>query len=439
MAELKIKGVTIVETFAEAFPMVGTRIVITAPSLEWALISARTMTGFATSVIACGAEAGIERTLSPDETLDGRPGVAVLLFTMDADKLQRQLRNRVGQCVLTSPGSACFAGLEGEKKLKLGASLRFFGDGWQMSKLVGGRRFWRIPVMDGEFVCEATTGLTKKAVGGGNLLVLGKSHGAVLAASERAVKAIAEVPDVITPFPGGIVRSGSKVGSKYKGQIASTNDAYCPTLKAAVNTELPLDVEAVLEIVIDGLTKESIAKAMRAGIHAVAEGGAEAGRHPHHRRQLWRQSRSASFPSQGDRRVSALTFELSAKPDQRLDLSPLTPARLKDLKSKDIEALAIGTTRMRLTVGDAFKVKGKDVSELRFAGTDGRCDKIGAGLTEGAIVVDGDVGRLSRRRHEGRQDRGQGQCRRFGRRQHDRRQHRHFRRCRRAGGRHSRR
>jgi formylmethanofuran--tetrahydromethanopterin N-formyltransferase len=277
MSELKIKGVTIVETFAEAFPMVGTRIIITAPSLEWALIAARTMTGFATSVIACGAEAGIERTLPPDETLDGRPGVAVLLFTMDTDKLQRQLRNRVGQCVLTSPGSACFAGLEGEKKLKLGASLRFFGDGWQMSKMVDGRRFWRIPVMDGEFLCEATTGLTKEAVGGGNLLVLGRSHAAVLAACERAVRAMDAVPEVITPFPGGIVRSGSKVGSKYKGQIASTNDAYCPTLKAAVKTELPLYVEAVMEIVIDGLTKESIAKAMRAGIHAIAEGGAEQG------------------------------------------------------------------------------------------------------------------------------------------------------------------
>jgi formylmethanofuran--tetrahydromethanopterin N-formyltransferase len=235
------------------------------------------MTGFATSVIGCGAEAGIESTLKPDETLDGRPGVAVLLFTMDANKLQTQLRNRVGQCVLTSPGSACFAGLKGEKSLKLGSSLRFFGDGWQVSKRVGGRRFWRIPVMDGEFVCEEKTGLTKKAVGGGNLLVLGKSHAAVLAACERAVRAIDEVPEVITPFPGGIVRSGSKVGSKYKGQIASTNDAYCPTLKAAVNTALPLDVEAVLEIVIDGLTKESVAVAMRAGLHAIAEGGAETG------------------------------------------------------------------------------------------------------------------------------------------------------------------
>lgn len=277
MSTLKLKGVEVVDTFAEAFPMAGTRIIITAPILEWALIAARTMTGFATSVIACGAEAGIERELKPAETLDGRPGVSVLVFAMETEKLQRQLRNRVGQCVLTSPGSACFAGLEGDRKLKLGASLRFFGDGWQMSKVIGGRRFWRIPVMDGEFVCEEKVGLTKKAVGGGNLLVLGRSHAAVLAACERAVKAIGACGDVITPFPGGIVRSGSKVGSRYKGQIASTNDAYCPTLKGAVNTALRLDVEAVMEIVIDGLTAEAIAKSMRAGMHAIAQGGAEAG------------------------------------------------------------------------------------------------------------------------------------------------------------------
>jgi formylmethanofuran--tetrahydromethanopterin N-formyltransferase len=277
MSTLKLKGVEIVDTFAEAFPMAGTRIIITAPTLEWALIAARTMTGFATSVIACGAEAGIERELKPAETLDGRPGVSVLVFAMETEKLQRQVRNRVGQCVLTSPGSACFAGLEGDRTLKLGASLRFFGDGWQMSKVIGGRRFWRIPVMDGEFVCEEKVGLTKKAVGGGNLLVLGRSHAAVLAACERAVKAIGACGDVITPFPGGIVRSGSKVGSRYKGQIASTNDAYCPTLKGAVKTALPLDVEAVMEIVIDGLTAEAIAKSMRAGIHAICQGGAEAG------------------------------------------------------------------------------------------------------------------------------------------------------------------
>jgi formylmethanofuran--tetrahydromethanopterin N-formyltransferase len=146
-----------------------------------------------------------------------------------------------------------------------------------MSKMVGGRRFWRIPVLDGEFLCEATTGLTKKAVGGGNLLVLGRSHRAVLSACERAVKAIGDVPDAIAPFPGGIVRSGSKVGSKYKGQIASTNDAYCPTLKGAVNTALPLNVEAVMEIVIDGLSASAVAAAMRAGIYAVTKGGAGEG------------------------------------------------------------------------------------------------------------------------------------------------------------------
>jgi formylmethanofuran--tetrahydromethanopterin N-formyltransferase len=277
MPDLKLKGVTVVDTFAEAFPMVGTRVVITAPTMEWALIAARTMTGFATSVIACGAEAAIESELKPKETLDGRPGVSVLLFAMETEKLQRQLRNRVGQCVLTSPGSACFAGLEGKRKLKLGASLRFFGDGWQMSKVIDGRRYWRIPVMDGEFVCEDKTALTKDAVGGGNLLVLGRSHAAVLAACERGVKAIAGVPGAITPFPGGIVRSGSKVGSKYKGQIASTNDAYCPTLKAVVKTALPLDVEAVMEIVIDGLSAADVAAAMRAGLFAIVEGGAKDG------------------------------------------------------------------------------------------------------------------------------------------------------------------
>jgi formylmethanofuran dehydrogenase subunit C len=90
--------------------------------------------------------------------------------------------------------------------------------------------------------------------------------------------------------------------------------------------------------------------------------------------------------------VSALTFELKSKPDQRLDLSPLVPERLAGLGRKDIEALAIGTTRAKLTVGDAFKLKGKDVEQLHFIGTDARCDKIGAGLAGGEIVVDGDAG-----------------------------------------------
>ena len=111
----------------------------------------------------------------------------VLLFSVSTAELQKQLQLRVGQCVLTSPGSACFAGLEGEETLKLGNALRFFGDGWQISKRFGDKRYWRVPVMDGEFVCEATTGLTKKAVGGGNLIIMGASTQTTLAAAEAAV------------------------------------------------------------------------------------------------------------------------------------------------------------------------------------------------------------------------------------------------------------
>jgi formylmethanofuran--tetrahydromethanopterin N-formyltransferase len=277
MRTLTHKGVRIDDTFAEAFGMRATAVIITADSARWARQAAVTMTGFATSVIGCGAEAGIDRALSPRETPDGRPGVRVLLFSTSTGELQKQLTARVGQCVLTSPGSACYAGLDGEETLRLGNALRYFGDGWQISKRFGGKHYWRIPVMDGEFVCEATTGLTKQAVGGGNLLIMGRSAATTLTAAEAAMKAIDKVPDAIAPFPGGIVRSGSKVGSKYKGVIASTNDAYAPTLRGAVKTALDADVPSVLEIVIDGLTPQAVANAMRAGIAAIVKLGPKRG------------------------------------------------------------------------------------------------------------------------------------------------------------------
>jgi formylmethanofuran--tetrahydromethanopterin N-formyltransferase len=277
MRTLTHKGIRIDDTFAEAFGMRATAVVLTADSARWARQAAITMTGFATSVIGCGCEAGIDRELRPKETPDGRPGVRVLLFAVSTTELQRQLQTRVAQCVLTSPGSACYAGLDGEEALKLGNALRYFGDGWQISKRFGGRRFWRMPVMDGEFLCEATTGLTKQAVGGGNLLIMGATRQTTLAAAEAAAKAVEAVPDAIAPFPGGIVRSGSKVGSKYKGVMASTNDAYCPTLRGAVKTALDDDVGCVLEVVIDGLTAEAVAAAMRAGLAAIAKLGPKRG------------------------------------------------------------------------------------------------------------------------------------------------------------------
>ncbi len=268
--------VRIDDTFAEAFDMRATALVITADTERWARQAATSATGFATSIIACGVEAGIDRMLAPDETPDGRPGARVLMFAGSSGELQKQLVNRVGQCVLTCAGAACYAGLDGEP-LKMGDTLRYFGDGWQISKRLDGRRFWRVPVMDGEFVCEGTTGLTKGAVGGGNLILMGRDAERTLRAAEAAAAAVAAMPDVIAPFPGGIVRSGSKVGSKYKTLMASTNHHYCPTLRGSVDSDLDEDTGSVLEIVIDGLTPESVADAMRAGLRAAIALGPERG------------------------------------------------------------------------------------------------------------------------------------------------------------------
>jgi formylmethanofuran--tetrahydromethanopterin N-formyltransferase len=271
-----INSVQIDQTFAEAFPMRATRVIITAQNHKWAYISAQTFTGFATSVIACGCEAGIERELDPSETPDGRPGVSAMIFAMGGKGLAKQLETRAGQCVLTSPTSALFAGIDEGDPIALGKNLRYFGDGFQISKRIVGKRYWRVPVMDGEFLTEETTGMVK-AIGGGNFLVLAESQPQALAACEAAIEAMRKLPNVIMPFPGGVVRSGSKVGSKYKSLNASTNDAFCPTLKGQTNTELSPEIESVMEIVIDGLTEEDIKKSMRAGIAAVCELGAAHG------------------------------------------------------------------------------------------------------------------------------------------------------------------
>ncbi len=272
-----VNGVEIRDSFAEAFPMVGTRVVITADTLDWAYASAAAMTGFATSVIGCGVEAGIERPLVEEDTPDGRPGVSTLIFGMASDVLAKQVTDRVGQCVLTAPSTACFGGLTGGRRIPLGKALRYFGDGHQISKQIDGRRYWRVPVMDGEFLCDEYTG-TADGVGGGNFLILAEDRTACLRAAEAAVEAMRPLPDIILPFPGGVVRSGSKVGSRYKALIASTNDAYCPTLRHHVaDTELSEEVGAVLEIVIDGFGEAAIRAGMRAGIDAACALGRDGG------------------------------------------------------------------------------------------------------------------------------------------------------------------
>ena len=271
---LTIDNVPIEDTFAEAFPMTAARLLVTAETPAWAMTAGRVTTGYASSVIGCDAEAGIERELPPDETPDGRPGVRLLLFAFSRDALQKAVLNRVGQCVLTCPTTACFNGLPvvKERSLRVGGNLRFFGDTFQFSKKLEDRRFWRLPVMDGEFVCEDFFG-TIKGVAGGNFLIVGDSQASALAAAESAVAAIAQVPGVILPFPGGIVRSGSKVGSRYKKLRASTNDAYCPTLRGLVETALSEGANCVYEIVIDGIDLPSVEEATRVGVRAACRPG----------------------------------------------------------------------------------------------------------------------------------------------------------------------
>jgi len=263
------------DTFAEAFEMWAARVIITADTAAWAQTAAQAMTGFATSVIGCGCEAGIERELTPDETPDGRPGVSVLLMTVRAEDLGKRLMERIGQCVLTTATTACYNGLESDQTVNVGGQLRYFGDGYQVSKRLDGRRFWRVPVMDGEFLVEERFGIGR-AVGGGNLILLGTDAASTLRAAEAAVQAMRTVPGVILPFPGGICRSGSKVGARrYKFLTASTNDAFCPTLRSLVpNSRVPKDLNCVYEIVVDGLSRAAVEEAMRRGLQAAARHGA---------------------------------------------------------------------------------------------------------------------------------------------------------------------
>jgi len=296
---MQLRGVAIEDTFAEAFTMRAARIIITARNRRWAREAALKMTGFATSVIGCKVEAGIERELVESETPDGRPGISVLLLTMARDDLGHRLIERVGQTVLTCPTTCCFDGLpEASDRVGVGSALRLFGDGFQGSKMIGGRRFWRIPVMEGEFLVEDKFGL-QKAIGGGNFLILATDSDAALAAAEAGVEAIAKVTGVILPFPGGVVRSGSKVGARRsKGLIATTNDAYCPTLRVVTASALPENVQSVLEIVLDGLDAPSVSEAMRVGIDAACREGVVAitagnyggklGPHHFHLRQIMR-------------------------------------------------------------------------------------------------------------------------------------------------------
>jgi formylmethanofuran--tetrahydromethanopterin N-formyltransferase len=286
MRGMRIGSTQILDTYAEAFGARYTRLVITAAEPHWRNAALQSITGYGTSVLGCDAEAGVERLLSAEESPDGRPAAAVLLFGFSAESVGQAAQHRIGQCVLTCATTACFNGLpDAAETYSLGRYLRYFGDGFEERGARSEERdkklsipdprsssLWRIPVMDGEFLIEDTAGIAK-GVAGGNIILQGATQSAALAAAQRAAAAVALLAGVITPFPGGVCRSGSKVGSKYKALVASTAEAYCPTLRDRVDSALVDGATCAYEIVIDGVDQAAVATAMRAAIEAAAGDG----------------------------------------------------------------------------------------------------------------------------------------------------------------------
>ena len=267
---MEINGVEIKDNYAEAFGIKVTRILITAATKNLAKVAATEATGYGTSVIGCPAEAGIDCYMPPTETPDGRPGYVIMICNGSKKKLDHELLERIGMCVLTAPTTAAFNLLDDEDDiLKTGFKLKFFGDGYEETLEIDGRKMHAIPIMSGDFLVEDKFGY-KDGVAGGNFFIIANSKMSGLVAAEVAVDAISAVPNVITPFPGGMVASGSKVGcNSYDFLDASTNEKMCISLKEkGLESNIREDAHGVFEIVIDGADEESVRAAMKAGIEA---------------------------------------------------------------------------------------------------------------------------------------------------------------------------
>ena len=269
---MEINGVEIEDTFAEALGAQVSRILVTAATEKLAKIAATEATGYGASFIGCPAEAGMDCYVPPEETPDGRPGYIIMICSPNKKKLDHELLERVGMCVLTAATAAAFDALgDPDEKLKTGQKLKYFGDGFEKELNINGRTVYSIPIMSGDFLVEAEFGI-KSGIGGGNFFIMGDSQSSALIAGEAAVNAIEAVPGVITPFPGGVVASGSKVGSKYKFLNASTNEKMCVTLKNIVeDSDIPSNVNGIYEIVIDGVNEEAVKEAMKVGIEAATK------------------------------------------------------------------------------------------------------------------------------------------------------------------------
>jgi formylmethanofuran--tetrahydromethanopterin N-formyltransferase len=270
------------DTYAEAFRSIYAEFLITARDRKWLDHAVHAATGNASSTIMCDCEAGLDRYVGGEAapafpTPDGRPGAIVQLhvprFRKDRlEALERSLLVRISQNVLTCPTASCFNLLDTPEYFKLGRKLAFFGDGYQYRDVRFGRPMWVVPILGGEFAIDRRFGY-RDGLMGGNLWLLGRDADAALLAAERAQAAAAEVPGVITPFPGGIAASGSKAGSRYSFAIASTYAEFCPTLRQKLGdkSKLPSGVGSVMEIIINGHDLAALTAATHRAIDAALD------------------------------------------------------------------------------------------------------------------------------------------------------------------------
>jgi formylmethanofuran--tetrahydromethanopterin N-formyltransferase len=252
----KIKTIVdIDDTFSEVFELYYSEILVTAATKDLAMEIARSATGYATSIIGCDCEAGVDySTDGPDR----RPGVVLAFFAVDKKNLQNAILSRLGQNVLTAPTARAFA-VSGGDTYDLGKKLSFFGDGYEEETDKFGRRMWSIPLMGGDFLVEAEVGISRGVSGNFQIISADEFPDVALG----AVEAIRDVKGAITPFPLGICASGSKLGSKYSFLRASTDNKKCPSIKG---NKLPKGAKSVYEIVIDAVDLETLKGAMKAGV-----------------------------------------------------------------------------------------------------------------------------------------------------------------------------
>lgn len=245
------------------------RVLITAITRRWALASAQ-------SAVSGGggaslSESGIECEVTPTATPDRRPGYIILVGRRFRKELGPGLMDQIRNNVVPVPTTAAFNAMP-QTMTDLFAEVKdspvqIFGDGYEDIVEMYDREMYRIPRMDGFFYIETKIGV-RRGVGGGNFLIMGESQAATLLAAEAAMDAMKEVEYLRAPTRPAA--SGSKVGGKtYVGVRATTNERYDPSITHRIaDTRVPEEVHCIYELVIDGLTLDSVRKAMNLGINA---------------------------------------------------------------------------------------------------------------------------------------------------------------------------